>query len=131
MKMKYVVISFILIAALLTVSFLVGTGLRKRSDVVLVNYSVSADGTKLTIETMVPTSMGYIRGFENKGGGLKPHYLVFYSTFGGLSSSFGAKSVFELDLSDETEVYFNRPGGGYALVLQKNPDTGLWEVPKG
>ena len=128
MKKKHVVIISVVIV--LMISFLVGTGFRKRTDVVLADYSVSEDGTKLIFKTVVPTSMGYVRDFENNGGGVKPHYLTFYSTFGGLNSSFGAKCEFELDLGkNDTEVYFNRSNGGYELVLQKNVHTGKWEKP--
>ena len=120
----------LLLLFLVVLSFLIGTGFQKRTDVILVDYSVSADGSKLTFTTAIPGSMGYIRGFDDKGGGVKPQYLTFYSTFGGLNSSFGAKHEFELDLGqDDTEIYFNRPGSGYALVLQKNADTGQWERP--
>ena len=48
-----------------------------------------------------------------------------------MNSSFGAKHEFELELEKEdTELYFNRPNGGYALVLQKNAETGAWEWPE-
>lgn len=130
MKEKRIVIIAISVIVVLIASFLVGTGFSKRTDVVLLDYSVSEDGTKLTFKTTIPTSMGYIRGFEDDGGGVKPHYLTFYSTFGGLNSSFGAKHEFELDLGeDDTEIYFNRPDGGYQLVLQKNEETGEWAKP--
>lgn len=130
MKIKRIALIAISVAALLILSFLVGTGFQRRTDVVLVDYELSADGTTLTLRTSIPSSMGYIRGFEDQGGGVKPHYLTFYSTFGGLNSSFVAKHEFELPLGkDDTEVYFNRPGGGFELVLQKNPETGLWEWP--
>lgn len=99
----------------------------KKTDVALGEYSVSEDGTKLTFHTGVMSSMGYIRGFKDNGGGVKPHYLTFYSTFGGLNSSFGAKSEFELELDEnDTEIYFGRSDGGYELVLQKDIDTGEW-----
>ena len=133
MKKKSIVVlavSVIAILMLAIVLFLIGTGFAERTDVALVNYSVSADGTKLTFTAAIPASIGYIRGFEDKGGGVKPHYLTFYSTFGGLNSSFGAKHEFELELAEtDTEIYFNRPDGGYELVLQKNVDTGEWEWP--
>ena len=130
MKIKRIALIAFSVAALLVLSFLVGTGFQRRTDVVLVDYELSADGTTLTLRTSMLSSMGYIRGFEDQGGGVKPHYLIFYSTFGGLNSSFGAKHEFELPLGkDDTEVYFNRPGGGFELVLQKNPETGLWEWP--
>lgn len=69
-------------------------------------------------------------GFQDKSGGVKPHYLTFYNTFGGFNSSFGAKDHFVLELNpDDTEIYFNRPNNGYELVLQKDSDTGEWMRP--
>ena len=128
--MKRAILTLISAALVLTMSFFIGTGFDERTDVVLHDYSVSEDGTKLTFHTTLLSSMGYIRGFENNGGGAKPHYLVFYSTFGGLNSSLGAKSEFELALAEtDTEIYFNRADGGYELVLQKNRETGRWEEP--
>lgn len=116
----------------LLASYFIGSGFTKRTDVVLADYSVSEDGTEITLITTIPTSMGYIRGFENNGGGVKPHYLTFYRTFGGLNSSFGAKHEFELELDEtDTEIYFNRADGGYELVLQKNAETGEWARPTG
>ena len=116
----------------LLASYFIGSGFIKRTDVVLAGYSVSEDGTEITINVGIPTSMGYIRGFEDKGGGVKPHYLTFYSTFGGLNSSLGAKHQFEIDLEEtDTEIYFNRSGGGYELVLVKDSETGDWIRPAG
>lgn len=130
MKKKSIVIIVISVIVVLTFSFLVGIGFTKRADVVLLNYYVSEKGTKLTFNTTIQSSMGYTRGFEDQGGAVKPHYLVFYSTFGGLNSSFRAKSEFELALGEnDTEIYFNRADGGYELVLQKNVETGEWTRP--
>lgn len=54
---------------------------------------------------------------------MKPHYLVFRSSFGGLP--IGEKNEFALSLSeDDTEIYFNRDGGGYELVLPKKCGNG-------
>lgn len=111
-------------------SYFLGSGLNKRTDVMLLDYSVSEDGTTLTLHTAVAGSMGYTRGFHDKGGGVKPHYLVFYSTFGGLNSSLGARQEFTLTLDEtDSEVYFNRADGGYALVLQKDAVSGAWTRP--
>lgn len=111
-------------------SYFLGSGLDKRTDVMLLDYSVSEDGTTLTLHTAVAGSMGYTRGFRDKGGGVKPHYLVFYSTFGGLNSSLGARQEFTLTLDEtDSEVYFNRADGGYALVLQKDAVSGAWTRP--
>lgn len=117
----------VIVFSVLIMSYFIGTGFMKRTDVALGEYSVSEDGTKLTFQAGVMSSMGYIRGFKDNGGGVKPHYLTFYSTFGGLNSSFGANSEFELELDkNDTEIYFGRSEGGYELVLQKDIDTGEW-----
>ena len=128
--MKKKVIVVITIIVVLVVTFLIGTGFRKRTDVVLVDYSVSEEGAAINLGVQVYSSMGYIRGFKNNGGGVKPHYLTFYSTFGGLNSSLGTVNSFVLELeADDTEIYFNRPNGGYELVLVKEEATGEWIRP--
>lgn len=125
--MKRKMITVITIIFVLSAVFLVGTGFQKRTDVVLIDYSVSEDGTAIELEVQVASSMGYIRGFKNNGGGVKPHYLTFYSTFGGVNSSFGAVNSVMLEIApDDTEIYFNRAGGGYELVLVKDEKTGQW-----
>lgn len=116
----------VILAIVLFILFLLaGTGFMTRTDIALLDYDLSEDGTVLTFQAGVASSMGYTRGFRDSGGGVKPHYLTFYSTFGGLNSSFGAKNEFVLELAEgDTEIYFNRPGG-YELVLQKD-ETGQW-----
>lgn len=117
----------IAVIGVLMVSFVIGTGFTKRTDVILTDYSVSEDGTKIILKTSVASSAGYIRGFKNDGGGVKPHYLTFYTTFGGPNSTFGAKNEFVLEVDeDDSEIYFNRTDGGYELVLQKDAQTGVW-----
>jgi hypothetical protein len=128
--MKKIFAIILLITILFSASYFIGTGFIKRTDVVLVDYSVSADGSEITLNAHVTSSMGYIRGFKNHGGGVKPHYLTFYSTFGGLNSSYGAENTFTLELDpDNTEIYFNRAGGGYELVLVKDVESGEWVSP--
>lgn len=129
-KSVVIAISILSVVILSIAAFLFSTGFIERTDVLLNDYFVSEDGTKLTFKTVVASSMGYVRGFEDEGGGVKPHYLTFYSTFGGLNSLFGAKNEFELDLAEyDCEIYFNRSGGGYELVLQKDEETGKWIEP--
>lgn len=129
--MKKKMITVIIIVVALVAAFLISTGFHKRTDVVLFDYSVSEDGTAINLGVQVSSSMGYIRGFKNNGGGVKPHYLTFYSTFGGLNSSFGTVNSFVLELEpDDAEIYFNRPNGGYELVLVKDEATGEWIRPK-
>lgn len=128
--MKKRILGIVLLVLALTAFFLIGTGFQKRNDVALINYLEAEDGSSITLGVQISGSMGYIRGFRNHGGGVKPHYLTFYSTFGGLNNSFGAVNAVVLELDDDdSEIYFNRPGGGYELVLQKNADTGEWMCP--
>lgn len=130
--MKKRIIAVIVILAVLVALFFIGTGFQKRMDVVLVDYSVSEDGTEITLDVGIPTSSGYIRGFKDNGGGVKPHYLTFFSTFGGINSPIGAEHSFQLELtSDDTKIYFNRPEGGYELILVKDEETGQWLRPSG
>ena len=128
---KKIVVAIIMIVVIIS-AFFIGTGFQKRTDVVLVDYSVYEDGTAINLGVQVSSSMGYVRGFKNKGGGVKPHYLTFYSTFGGLNSSFGTVNSFVLEIEDDdTEIYFNRPDGGYELDLVKDEETGEWtRTPK-
>lgn len=128
--MKKKVILIVAIIVVLLASFLIGTGFIKRTDVILVDYAVAEDGSAISLGVQVSSSMGYVRGFKDNGDGVKSHYLTFYSTFGGVNSSFGTVNSFVLELDkNDTEIYFNRPNGGYELVLVKNVDTGKWERP--
>lgn len=128
--MKKKVILTIAIIVILIISFFIGTGFIKRTDVVLFDYAVAEDGSAVNFDVRVASSMGYVRGFKDNGGGVQPHYLTFYSTFGGLNSSFGAVNSFVLELDkNDTEIYFNSPDSGYELVLVRNVATGEWERP--
>lgn len=128
--MKKKVFVMLAIIAFIMGVFFIGSGFIKRTDVFLNDYSVSEDGTTISFDAQSASSMGYIRGFKDNGGGVKPHYLDFYSTFGGLNSSFGTASTFELEVDpDDTEIYFSRPNGGYELVLIKADNTGEWVRP--
>lgn len=85
--------------------FFIGSGFIKRTDVFLNDYSVSEDGTTISFDAQSASSMGYIRGFKDNDGGVKPYYLDFYSTFGGLNNSLGTASTFVLEVDPEdTEI---------------------------
>lgn len=133
MKKKTIIISLLvamILIILIVTTYLIGSGFMIRTDVVLLDYSVAEDGTMITLNTTISTSMGYTRGFKDNGGGVKPHYLTFYSTFGGINSTLDAKNEHILILdSYDSEIYFNRANGGYELVLQKNKETGEWVRP--
>ena len=128
--MKNKILIIVCVVILLVVVLFIGTGLTKNPNVVIKGYSLNEDGSELTFTVGMPFSIGYTRGYKNKGGGVKSHYLNFYNTFGVINSAWGAKFDFVLELDeDDTEIYFNRTDGGYELVLQKNQETGEWERP--
>lgn len=59
MNKKSAVILVRTVILVLAFSFLLGIGFDKRTDVVLLDYSVSEDGIKLTFHASVMSSMGY------------------------------------------------------------------------
>ena len=90
-------------------------------------FVVSEDGKELKFTIAVGSPMGYVRGFKDEGGGVKPHYLKFYSAWGGLNSSIGAKSEYVLKLDpNDTEIYVYHGDSGYSLALKKNIESGEW-----
>lgn len=102
------------------------TGFCTRTDVGLIGYSVSEDSSTLTMQTGVFTSMGYTRAVKTRQEG-NAVYCSFYSAFGGLNSSIGARNTFQIALDDTCqEIYFDRGQAGPYLVLYKEESTGEW-----
>lgn len=128
MNKKFPIVILIFLLFVGAAVYVTYTGFMERNDVVITDFEVSEDGTLVTFTTNLTDSKGYIRTYEDKGGGVRPHYLVFYSTFGGINSPYKAKAEFTLELAPtDTEVYFSRPNNSFALMLSKNSLTGLWE----
>lgn len=127
MKGKKLIIFVIMIICTILLFFMT-TGFRKRTDVGLINFSVSEDGSVMTLDVTVTSTIGYARAMKVKQGG-DNKYITFYSTFGLLNSKIGANSEYELNLNPSCEeIYFYKGDGGYKLVLQKNIDTNQWEM---
>lgn len=125
MKKKLLIIISTLVIVIVMILF-IGTGFIKRTDVYLVDYSLSKDGSSITMDVGTTGSMGYTRGYTIKQGG-DSKYITFYSAFGGLNSNIGAKNQFQLELNPScNEIYFYHGDGGYTLVLQKNEVTKEW-----
>lgn len=128
MKKKILVILIVVILIILAI--FIATGFNKRTDVVLADYSVSEDETKLTLKVSVFSSMGYTRDFDIKQDG-DNQYIAFYSTFGGFNSKIGAKDTFEIELNPNcTSIYFYKGNGEYDLVLEKDTVTNIWKQPE-
>lgn len=101
-------------------------GFQKRTDVYLQKFSVSEDGSAVTVQTFTTGSMGYIRAMEAKQIGDEIH-CSFYRCLGGLNSSLGAKNRFEIQVDDSAErIYFDRGTRSDQLVLERDAGTGVW-----
>lgn len=106
-------------------------GFQKRTDVYLQKFSVSEDGSAITVQTFTTGSMGYIRAMEAKQIGDEIH-CSFYRCLGGLNSSLGAENTFEIPLDHPTQrIYFDRGTSFDQLVLERDAGTGEWApVPR-
>ena len=101
-------------------------GFQKRTDVYLQKFSVSDDGSVITMQMFTVGSMGYIRAMETKQIGDEIH-CSFYSCFDGLNSSIGSEYRFDIQPDDSAErIYFDRGTSPDVLVLERDPDTGVW-----
>ena len=125
--MKSKAVSIIGILAVVFLIYFVGSGFMKDSSVYIEDYSVSADGTEITIHTGVASSAGYVRKAsinQQYGGKL---YLDFYSAFGGINGSIDAENVHTLPLNEETNIIgIYRDSDCYEEVLAKD-ENGLWQ----
>ena len=130
--MKKKVLPVIACAMGILVLWMVASGFAVQTSAYITDdFSVSEDGSEMRFSVGVGSSMGYIRGYKDEGGGVKPHYLKFYSAGGGFNSSIGAKNEFVLQLSpDDTEIYVYHGDGGYELALEKTTETGEWHRKK-
>ena len=126
--MKKKVIIIILVALGLVFLWIIASGFSIQTNTYITDdFVVSEDGSMITFKVDVGSSMGYVRGYKDDGGGVKPHYLKFYSDWGGLNSSIDAKNEFVLELEPEdTEIYLYHGDGGYELALKKDVTSGEW-----
>lgn len=119
-KMK-ILVAAAAVLIVLAVCFLCLGG--KRDDVMIEDFSVSADGSEMTVHAGVFSSAGYLRkinvSYDN-------HAVMvdFYSTFG-INNPVGAEDTFVIPLKPDSEnILFNR-GNDYYAALAKDAD-GRW-----
>jgi hypothetical protein len=118
-KMKILVAAAVLIV--LAVCFLILGG--KRDDVMIEDFSVSADGSEMTVHAGVFSSAGYLRKINVS---YDDHAVMvdFYSTFG-INNPVGAEDTFVIPLKPDSEnILFNR-GNDYYAAFAKDKD-GQW-----
>lgn len=125
MKKKLLFFVFLTVVSLSV--YFVGSGFIKTSSAYVCDFSVSEDGTEITLTLGESSSAGYIRKLsarQQHGGRL---YLDCYRAFGGANGSIGAKSEYSVSLSKDTEIIaLFRNKDCYEPVLRKN-DLGIWE----
>ena len=119
-KVIFVVMIVILTAAM---GFLCLGG--RRDDVMIEDFSVSADGSEMTLKAGIAGSAGYLRKakvrYDNE---YKTVLVDFYSTFG-INNPVGAEDTFVIPLKPDSEnILFNR-GNDYYAALAKDAD-GRW-----
>lgn len=125
MKKPLTIIAIIIL--LILGAYYIGLGFLPRTDVVVVDFKVSEQQDQMTIYTSIATSAGYTRSVKNVSDDPEKMMLKFYSAFGGVNGSIGAKSEFDLPLSPECEEIYVLLYDDYRLTLAKNPTTGEWE----
>lgn len=98
------------------------------TNVVVTDFEVSEQQDSMTIQTSIATSAGYTRSVKNVSDDPEKMMLKFYSAFGGVNGSIGAKSEFDLPLSPECKEIYVLLYDDYKLLIAKNPATGEWEM---
>ena len=119
-KVIFVVMIVILTAAM---GFLCLGG--RRDDVMIEDFSVSADGSEMTLKAGIAGSAGYLRKVKVRYDDEYKTVLVdFYSTFG-VNNPVGAEDTIVIPLKlDSENIFFNR-GNDYYAALAKDAD-GRW-----
>ncbi len=122
---KQITVIVILLLTVMGILFFITGG--KRTDIILNDYTVSEDGSIMTINVGVASSMGYVRTLRVKEDG-DNKYITFYQTYG-INSTIGAENEFQIELNPSCKgIYFYRGDAGYDLVLQKDDKTQEWQL---
>lgn len=125
MKKPLTIIAIIIL--LILGAYYIGLGFLPRTDVVVADFEVSEQEDEMIIYTYILSSAGYTRSVKNVSDDPEKMELKFYSAFGGINGSIGAKDEFDLPLSPECKEIYVLLYDDYRLTLAKNPTTGEWE----
>lgn len=105
----------------------VSSGFMKVNSAYIQDYTVSEDGSEITLEIGVADSAGYVRKImehQQQGGKL---YLDCYAAFGGVNGSVGVRTTYTLPLEEETFLIgLYRQDNCYEEVLRKDAQ-GIWQ----
>lgn len=126
-KYKKIIVIALTIVVALAGLYVIAPGFAKQGNVYIADYSVSEDGTEMTITVGVSTSIGYVRKVsehQQHGGKL---YLACYSAFGGINGSWKATKEYTIQIDEETNmIALYRSTYCYDPVLEKDAN-GEWQ----
>ena len=121
---KWISLPVIILVAIM-VFHLVVTGFTRRSDVFMLDYSVTEHTGVVTMQVGVMSSVGYVRSMENVSDDPTAAQIEFYSAFGGINGSWGARNVYTIQPGEQCKEIYFRTYDGWRLVLEKNT-SGEW-----
>ena len=127
MKKKLLTVLAIVLGVIILFNgaYIIGSGFTKITSYIS-DYTVSDDGTEMTIKVGVISSIGYVRKVAAHQGEDGRLYLDCYSAFGGINGLIGAKSEYVIELpADVNSIWINRYDG-YDEILVKDAD-GSWQ----
>ena len=121
---KWISLPVIILVAIM-VFHLVVTGFTRRSDVFMLDYSVTEHTGVVTMQVGVMSSVGYVRSMENVSDNPTAAQIEFYSAFGGINGSWGARNVYTIQPGEQCSKIYFRGYDGWRLVLEKD-SNGDW-----
>ena len=121
---KWISLPVIILVAIM-VFHLVVTGFTRRSDVFMLDYSVTEHTGVVTMQVGVMSSVGYVRSMENVSDDPTAAQIEFYSAFGGINGSWGARNVYTIQPGEQCKEIYFRTYDGWLLVLEKD-SNGEW-----
>lgn len=124
MKNKLLILTGLVLC--LSMLLFIRTGFKRHTDIALKDYSISDNGSSMTLNVELTGSIGYLRDCKvtKYADSL---YVTFYSTFGWLNSSLGSHNIFDVKVNKEyKKVYIYKGKGAYNLVLQRVGETNNW-----
>lgn len=129
--MKKRVIAFIILVLVAIIGYyMIWTGYNRADSIYIMDYAVNDDNSIITIKIGNASSMGYIREAKQIRYTKNEICIDFYNCFGGLNSSIGSKSQFNIPIDKDVETISVYSGHGeYMDILIKDKD-GNWDIVK-
>lgn len=128
--MKKKVLTAAAVLVILAGIWAVGTGFTRVAGVFIGDYTVSDDGSAMTITVSVSSSAGHIRKVAFRRPENGKLCLEFISAFGGINGNICAKNVYVIPLDEDTEfIGIYKSKNYYEPALVKS-SSGEWVMVK-